>query len=75
MFLEYKCFGGKTYTSEKKIGIHFNHNEVYNRTVCSVFKARVFCPVEEIELEENPYESETVILFDKIKEGRCKEDI
>lgn len=35
----------------------------------------MFCPVDEIELEENPYESESVILFDKIKEGRCKEDI
>ena len=48
VFLEYKCFGGKTFTSEKKISIHFNHNEMYNRTVCSVLKARVFCPVEDI---------------------------
>jgi hypothetical protein len=61
--LKFKCFGGKLYTSEKKIAINFDHNEVYTRTVCAQRKPRTYYFSEDLELEETPYESETLIYF------------
>jgi hypothetical protein len=61
--LTLKCFGGTTYTADKKIAISFDHSEMYNRTVCPPKKSRIYCSTEDIVLEENPYETETLIFF------------
>jgi hypothetical protein len=66
--LNFKCFGGATYTAEKHVAISFDHTEMYNRTVCAPRKARLYYSTEDLVLEENPYESETLIFFEMVSQ-------
>lgn len=63
--LQYKCFNGVVYSSEKKIVIDFNHSEFYNRTVAIPKRKRIFITSNNIELLGDPYNSETVVAFQK----------
>ncbi len=53
--LNYRCFGGHTYTSYKHVAISFENDILNNRTVCATRKFRLYYATEDIALEENPY--------------------
>lgn len=73
--LTYKCFNGVIYSSEKKIVINFNHSEFYNRTVAVPRRKRAFITAEDVQLAESPYNSETIVCFEKeIREKDVDED-
>lgn len=68
--LTYKCFNGVIYSSEKKIVINFNHSEFYNRTVAVPRRKRAFMTAEDVQLQESPYSSETIVCFEKEMRGK-----
>jgi hypothetical protein len=61
--LTLKTFAGTVYKSEKKLVINFNHSEFYNRTVVVQKRKKVFVSADDIQLEESPYSSETLVCF------------
>lgn len=68
--LTFKTLAGAVLRSEKKLVINFDHSEFYNRTVIIPKRKRVFVSSEDIQLEDSPYSSETLICFEKEISGR-----
>ncbi len=73
--LTLKTFSGTVVKSEKKLVINFNHSEYYNRTVILPRKKRVFVSAEDIQLEETPYASETLVCFEREIKGEDSEQV
>jgi hypothetical protein len=55
------------YSTNKKVVINFDHSELYTRTVALPKRKRAFVVGNDIQLQRNPYCSETVISFEKAK--------
>lgn len=70
-----KTFSGTIYKAEKKLVINFNHSEYYNRTVIIPRKKKLFVSAEDIQLEGNPYSSETLVCFEREIKGEDMEQV
>ena len=68
--LRFKCFDGLSYTSRKSLVIDFNNTEAYLRSVGMPYKTKFYLSPYDLPMKENPYKTETVIMFEKNISGK-----
>ena len=63
--LRFKQFSGQVYSSHKCLVINFNHTQTYLKSVGMPYKGRMYEGPLKLQLRDNPFKTETVVMFEK----------